>query len=104
MQQTLTFSDPAIYSRGLSISSSFRERKWQREPGSHSIYILSIVLLEINVCTHAVFPPALLHAQKWNNPRPPYRAGGVAASISFWSGMIPGTSHLSHISSILLWK
>jgi hypothetical protein len=39
-----------------------------------------------------------------NAPPAPYREGGLSASISFWSGIIPGTSHFVHISSILLWK
>ncbi|HKN72955.1 MAG TPA: hypothetical protein VJX30_18125, partial [Terriglobales bacterium] len=35
-------------------------------------------------------------------PAPLWGGRVYSASISFWSGMIPGTSHLSHISSILL--
>src|SRR5216683_7663055 len=34
----------------------------------------------------------------------PAQAGGLSSSSCFRKGMTPGMTHLSHISSILLWK
>jgi hypothetical protein len=39
-----------------------------------------------------------------SKPSNPYWVDGISASSSLCRGIIPGTNHLFHISSILLWK
>ena len=54
--------------------------------------------------TSGKLPGAQRHAPGISRKSQKPYAGGRSSSSCLWNGITPGTTHLFHISSILLWK